>query len=225
MKYADQRKMLTDSPKLKSNKSPKARKDKTTRWYSDSQKLEAVKLWLLTGNLVHTAAALNLSFTTVRNWRYSDWWEDLVTELKSQEQIELSNKLKRISQKSLDELEDRLANGDWVLDRKTGKLVRKPASLRDTTQTFNSLHDRTQRLETKPKDENKQVLDRLSALAAQFEQIANKRQPIKVTDVIYAIHDERKEGLQEGIELGEETQTPPSQGQSSPEQREITVGA
>lgn len=184
--------MLTDSVKLKPVKSPKKRVNTTTRWYSDSQKLEAVKLWLLTGNLSHTAAALNLPQPTIRNWRYSDWWRDLVEELKAEENIQLNNRLKGIAEKSMVVLADRLEHGDWILNKATGELQRKPVSLRDTTQAFNSLHDRRQRLLEGPKDreDNKQVVDRLAALAAKFEEIASKKQPIQVTDVIIGTIDE-----------------------------------
>jgi transposase-like protein len=204
---------LTDFPQK-----PKEKK-KVTKFYPDSVKLEAVKLWLLTGNLIHTAAALNISHNTVRDWRYTKWWADLVEELKAEEHIVLSQKLKKIAERSLEQMEDRLKDGDWVLNKMTGELQRKPVSLRDTTQAFNSVHDRVARLEKSPREEqnNKQVVDRLQALAAKFEEIAGKRQPIQVTDVIYAIHDERKEGLQERAGLGKEEEAEPGEGSSSEE--------
>lgn len=195
---------LTDYP----TKPPKKLKGKL---YPDHRKLEAVKLWLLTGNLVHTAAALSIPHPTLRQWRYSDWWRELVEELKSEENIQLNNRLKKIAEKSMEVVEDRLENGDWIIDKKTGKAVRKPVNLRDTTLTFNSLHDRRQRLLDKPveRSDNKQVIDRLQALAAKFEEIAAKKNPIQVTDVIYALHDERKEGLQEGASVGTQEEAQP----------------
>jgi len=182
---------LTDFP-------TKPKPKKKGKLYPDSKKLEAVKLWMLTGNLMHTAAALNLPFPTVRQWRYSEWWKELVEELKTEENIQLNTRLRLIAEKSLAVLEDRLENGDWVLDRSSGKMIRKQVNLRDTTLAFNSLHDRRRRLLDEPeKTENKQVMDRLQALASKFEEIANKKQPIQVTDVIFgetnAVHDQRKD--------------------------------
>lgn len=166
---------------------PTVPKKKRGKLYSDAKKLEAMKLWLLTGNLMHTAAALNLPFTTVRSWRYSDWWTRGIEDLKTEDQIQLSNRLKTIAEKSLAQMEDRIEKGDWVLDRVSGEMKRKPVSLRDTTQAFNAVHDRKMRLDESPKDEqnNKQVMDRLAALASKFEEIANKKNPIQVTDVIF----------------------------------------
>lgn len=195
--------------------------------YPDSKKLEAVKLWLLTGNLTHTSAALNIPFTTIRDWRYTEWWNSLVQELRAEENIQLSQRLKTIAEKSLLQMEDRLDKGDYILDKQTGQLVRKPVSLRDVVQAYNSVHDRKGRLDDKPKEEadNKQVMDRLASLAAKFEEIALKKQPIQVTDVIYAIHDQREKGLQEGASLGTLEETEPSEGSGSEEYSEETSGA
>lgn len=213
--------MLTDSPKVKNYRLKKRDLKDTRKWYSDSQKLEAVKLWLVCGNLSHTAAALNLPLPTIRNWRYSEWWKELVEELKAEENIQLNNRLRAIAEKSMTVLEDRLENGDWILDRSTNSLIRKPVNLRDSTLAFNSLHDRrTKLLEKKEeKQDNKAVIDRLAALASKFEEIANKRQPLQVTDVQFvettdAIHDQREERLSEGTLLGKEEQAQQSKGQS-----------
>ena len=181
---------------MKRNLTDKVYKTKPKRQgklYTDSQKLEAVKLWLLTGNLMHTAAALNIPFPTVRSWRYAEWWTKISDELRTEDQIQLSNKLKGIAEKSLEIMADRLQNGDYIFNRFTGEMERKPVSLRDTTQAFNSIQDRKMKLDERPKDqvENKQVMDRLSALAQKFEEIANKRQPIQVTDVMFVENDEK----------------------------------
>lgn len=175
---------------------------------------------------MHTAAALNIPFPTVRSWRYAEWWTKISDELRTEDQIQLSNKLKGIAEKSLEIMADRLQNGDYIFNRFTGEMERKPVSLRDTTQAFNSIQDRKMKLDERPKDqvENKQVMDRLSALAQKFEEIANKRQPIQVTDVLFvenqnALHDEREEGLQERIELGAQEETQSSEGPRSEELR------
>lgn len=200
---------LTDFKRPK----PPKRKGKL---YPDSAKLEAVKLWLLTGNLRHTSAALNIPYITLQSWRYSEWWKELVEDLKTEENIQLTQKLRKIAEKSLEVLEDRLQNGDYVLDKQTGKLVRKPVNLRDTTLAYNSLHDRRQKLLEKKEDkqENKQVMDRLSALAQKFEEIANRKQPIQVTDVMFV---EKSEEVLEvsGDETPDGIQSEEPQGQEA----------
>jgi len=154
--------------------------------YPESTKLEAVKLWMVIGNLRQVAAAMDLNFTTVRTWRYSEWWENMVQEIRSEDHIKLSNKLKKVAQKAIEVMGDRLENGDYIYDQKTGSIIRKEVNLRDATLAFNSIHDRELKLEAKPQDEAQQkaIVDRLAALASKFEEIANKR-VVQVTDVIY----------------------------------------
>ena len=52
--------------------------------YTQNQKLEAVKLWILSGNLTATAVALKIPYDTLKQWRYSDWWGNLATEIKAE---------------------------------------------------------------------------------------------------------------------------------------------
>lgn len=215
--------MLTDSSHKNLKRNKKRLPTQKNHWYSDSQKLEAVKCWLITGNLTQTAAALGIGLPTIRIWRYSQWWEDLVKEIKSENSIVLTNKLRKIADKALTVTEDRLENGDWVLNQKTGEMVRRQVPLRDAARVANDLLTKVEKLDKKPQEavQNEKIQDTLSRLAAKFEEFANKRQVLQVTDVMFveenknSIHDERETGLQEGSELGEDEET----NQSIPESK------
>ena len=168
----------------------------TRRWYSDSQKLEAVKCWLICGSITQTAAALNIPLPTLKEWRYSRWWQEIATDLRSEDNMQLTARLKKIAAKSLDLVEDRLENGDWVLNQKTGKLMQKPVNLRDLGVISNSTIQNIGKLEDKPQQEqdNKKVVDQLTLLAKKFEEFSKAKRPVQVTDVIFvendnAIHD------------------------------------
>ena len=178
--------MLSD--KKKERPSPKARSiAKKGYAYSDSQKLEAVKLWLVTGNLVTTAAALNIPTVTVKSWRYSDWWDELVKDIKAENSIVLSNRLKHIVDKSHDLLMDRLEKGDYIYDQKKGELIRKPLVARDINIIAKDSLDRHLLLEKKPMQEevNIKIQERLAQLGEAFEKLAKNKRPIEVIDVIY----------------------------------------
>lgn len=177
--------MLSD--KLKTRKSPRVRRNQKLprKWYSDIEKIELVKLWLITGNLASSAAALNIGLPTAKLWRYSKWWEEIVQEIRSEKTIQLSNKLKNIAEKALDVALDRLENGDFIYDQKSGELRRKPVVLRDAVQTATGLLDRHVDLDSKPQQEHaqQQVQDRLLALADAFTKMAQKTHKIDVIDV------------------------------------------
>ena len=178
--------MLSDA--RKDAKSPKRRKKSDIKaWYSDSQKMEAVKLWLVTGNLHATAATLDIPLPTVRSWRYSQWWADIAADIQAEGRIQLSNKLATVAEKSMAVVLDRLENGDFVLNQKTGEMIRKPVVMRDAAVVLSNTLDRSAKLAQRPVEEdNKNIIDRLDKLKEEFERFAtlNKKR-VEVTDVVF----------------------------------------
>ena len=93
--------MLSDSP-LKITSSDTG----LTKQYTDNEKIECIKLWMVTGNFTQTAAALSISIETVRKWKNTQWWADLVKEFKLESKLKLSDKLRSIAHKALAQVED-----------------------------------------------------------------------------------------------------------------------
>ena len=121
--------MLTDNKYTLENTASPARRSvhaPTNKRWSDTQKIEAVTTWLMLGNLRATSRVLEIPEVTLLSWKKSEWWQEVVREITTQENLTLSNKLKKIVDKSLDIVTDRMENGDFIYDQKTGKLVRKP---------------------------------------------------------------------------------------------------
>ena len=202
--------MLTDSERLKTKVKKKRDISAKGKSWGDSQKLEAVKCWLITGNLQATAAALNIPHVTLKSWRYSQWWADTVADLRTENNLQLTHRLKKIAAKSLDLVEDRLENGDWVLNNKTGKLMQKPVGIRDLGVITNTTLTHIDKIEGVPQREadTKKAIDQLHLLAQKFEEFSKKKAPVQVTDVIFvendnAVYDERETKLQERESMGE----------------------
>jgi hypothetical protein len=199
--------------------SPKTREG----WhYPDSTKQDALKLWLVTGNLRQVSNSMNIPFETLRTWRYSKWWAELASEIKTEGHLALSAKMMKIADKALEETMDRLENGDPVVIQKTGEMVQKPIAARDALLIATSLQDRALKLQNSPQEEAAQlaVHDRLAQLADAFSKMAGKTKRVEVLDVTYkevpdAIHDQREAGLQEGGELGEDQEALPPEGPDS----------
>jgi hypothetical protein len=157
------------------------------RSWSDSQKLEAITTYLSLGNLSLTSRVLKIPEMTLREWKQKDWWKEMEIDLKSQENIQLSARLKRIIESTLAATEDRLANGDFIYDNKSGQMVRKPVSMKDAHKVAMDMMNRRDVLDNqRPQSVSvEQIDDKLSKLAEKFEQIANGTKPIiEVTDVI-----------------------------------------
>lgn len=165
---------------------PDRRDVKTTRsravgaegkWWSDSQKLETVKTWLLTGNLAMTAVMLHIPDDTVRRWSKTTWWAQIVDDLHQEDQLLLSARLKKIVDKSFDVIEDRLDKGDFVYDQKTGQMRRKLVNMRDAHKVAIDLVDKREKLLSGhgPRASEEQVADKLLKLAEKFAELAGAK--------------------------------------------------
>lgn len=183
---------LSDNPVAKQRK-PKDRSitAKTNKSWSDKQKVEAVQHYLLVGNLALTARVMGIPEITIRQWKTTEWWKNVVEDLKLQENMQLSARLKNLVEASLVAVTDRLENGDFMYDQKTGQMIRKPVNIRDAHKVATDLMEKRTMLDkaVAPAQEQTQDVDRLEQLAEKFASFVLKKteqQPIvvEVTDVI-----------------------------------------
>jgi transposase-like protein len=163
------------------------------RW-SDKQKVEAATTYLAIGNLAQTARILGIPEITLRVWKATNWWNELIEELKSQERMELSRRLKNIVDAAHTVVENRLVNGDPIIHPKTGDVMFKPVNMRDAHRVAVDLQNQREAVEklNKPVEEvevNQGKLEQLAEKFAEFAtkaivQIKDKQRTIDVVDVI-----------------------------------------
>lgn len=199
---------LSDNPDIKKLKSRPRRpiSAKGKNW-SDGQKLEAVQTYLMLGSVRTTAAVLNIPEITVKVWRTKSWWKDLEAELKLQDKLQLGTRLKKIAERSLEVVEDRLQNGNYIFDQKTGELVRVPVNLKDAHKVGVDSMNQREILERGQADNlnEGQIDNKLAELATKFAAMVNKKiddkRTVEMADVVEdndAVHDQWEEGLQKG---------------------------
>jgi hypothetical protein len=166
--------MISDSNSLSKRRLTRRSNDAEGKWWSDSQKLETVKTYLMTGNIAMTARILKIPDDTVRRWVKTTWWAEIVDELRSQDELVLSARLQKIVHKSLDVVEDRLEKGDYVYDQKSGKMRRKPMSGRDAHKIMMDSHSKRDLVldRAAPQVSDEQVADKLLKLAERFAELA-----------------------------------------------------
>lgn len=146
------------------------------RW-SEKQRMEAVNSYLLLGNLALTSRILNIPEITLRVWKAQTWWKDAVLEIKSSEKMQLSSRIRKLVDGALAVVEDRLTNGDFQYDQKTGVVVRKPVNMKDAHKVAIDMSDKHEALERseRPEQTEEHVEDKLLALAAKFADMATKK--------------------------------------------------
>lgn len=180
--------------------------------WSDSQKLEAVQTYLMLGSVRMTSAALKIPVITIQVWRASTWWKDLESELKIQDELQLSTRLKKIAERSFAAVEDRLEHGNFVFDQKTGSIRRIPVPLKDAHKVAMETIQQQDLIASKhvEKANDGQILDKLEQLANKFaemasdkfKQITDDSRTVEMAEVIeendHSVHDQWEEGLQEG---------------------------
>lgn len=175
--------------------------------WSEAKKIEAVTTWITTGSAAETARMLGLPYRTLEKWRSMPWWDEMVTKIRSENDSELDAKTTKVIEKALSSILDRIENGEYVYDQKTGKTKLMPAKLRDLNTAFNTILDKRQLLRNKPTKivEQHSTALQLQNLADSFAKFVNKKVDelpdvhyiegdtvIQQEDGTYAIHEERK---------------------------------
>ena len=200
--------LLSDNPRAAARKSPKARPKNAVgnKFYSDRQKLEAVTTYLmLGGNIKLTAKTLSIPADTLYIWAKTEWWNSLVNDVRKEDKLQLSSRLKKIIETSWNAVGDRLEKGDWILNNKTGEVIRKPVSIRDAARVAVDASTLRDKLNTGDNfsTQSDAIEDKLAKLAKAFSDlskgITNNQ---AVQDIAYiengdasAIHDKREERL------------------------------
>lgn len=133
-------------------------------------KLEAARLYVLTGSASATEKKLGLGGSTVLNWLDTDWFQEEVEKTKAEITSQHKAKLRTLIDSALDEAQDRLANGEQVLS-KNGNTVSVPVRARDCALIATMSIDRLRLLEGRP-TKITASLDALGDLAQAFAQAA-----------------------------------------------------
>ena len=173
------------------------------RW-SDKQKLEACTTYfMLGGNLALVARTLKIPYETLKQWKTSNWWKELETDIRKEERLQLSSKLKKVIDKSWDVLSDRLENGDHVYNQKTGELIRKPMAGRDVGTVAKAATELREKLDLEEAHTvaAEHITDKLNKLAEAFSNLSKGiKTPVLAEDIAFveqvnALPTERPEGL------------------------------
>lgn len=138
--------------------------------WSEKKRYEAVCLWVSGMSLREVSLQANVPYETIAKWRASTWWNDIVKDLQSEDKQVTDAKLTKILDKTLDTIMDRLENGEFIYDQKTGKVKRTPVKIRDATVAMNTVLDKRQLIRKEPTKivEQSNTAQQLQNLAEQF---------------------------------------------------------
>lgn len=181
--------------------------------WPEKKRMEALTTFLATGSQAHTSAITGIPEQTIRTWRKQEWWADRIKEIKEGDNLQLDAKLTKVMDKALDAVMDRLENGEYMYDPRTGDIKRVHAKLRDVQKVAGDMIDKKTLLAKiqKGKEEQKQNItaDHLVLLAREFAKFATGKEHKDVDDVKTVIEGEHEEVFES---LGMEVSTGEAKG-------------
>lgn len=158
-------------------------------WWDNKKRLEVVTTYLTCGDGKLTSAMTGVPYDTIRTWKKQPWWKEYIDELSTDNTAQLDNKLQKIMDKALDQVMDRLENGEFMYDPRTGQVKRIPAKLRDTGKILNDVIDKRQLIKKQElmKENQKQqavTTDHLIQLAKAFAEFSSGKKESEVPKTI-----------------------------------------
>ena len=153
------------------------RKRKTNRpqsEWTDQTKVQVVTQYLALGKAPLVEALTGVPRQTIRLWKTKPWWGELVRQIQAEDNQETDAKLTKIIDRSLDIINDRLENGELILNSKTGQAVRLPVKLRDVSVVTRDLFQQRDKIRNAPAEREREEAqaDRLLKLAETFAEFA-----------------------------------------------------
>jgi hypothetical protein len=129
------------------------------------------------GNMVETAVVTSIPLPTLKLWKTTDWWKEYSLQLQAEDVQQMDSNLKRVVDKALKAVEDRLDLGDAQFDQKTGSIVRIPVKAQVALKISTELMTKQQKLREDPVREEveKTIDDRLLKLSEEFAKFAGKK--------------------------------------------------
>jgi hypothetical protein len=168
------------------------------------KRIEVVTKTLALGNMRLVAELTGVSYAIIRQWKQQPWWQELVDEIRASRNSALDTKLSKLVDKSLETVADRLEYGNVYMDKK-GELQRKPLSALEANKIAvdmlnqETLVQKRQQAET-GNQQTASMADMIANLAKEFAKFNTNRTVVQVNkDVVDAVYDERKTGLQEAV--------------------------
>jgi hypothetical protein len=162
----------------------------------ETKKIEVASVLVVTGSFKKTAELTKLTEGTIRGWNNQEWFQNLMAKIRKENDQIIDAKSSKIIHGALEQIEDRLENGDHVV-LKTGEVIRKPVSIRDLALVSAITIDKRQLLRGLPtsRTENMSSETQLARLAENFKSLAEKGKPQKevvvVEDVEYTEVNEK----------------------------------
>ena len=109
--------------------------------YTDEDRQRVALEFLITGNMKRVAENTGIPRTTILGWKKTEWWDELVVNLRHEKGEELDANLTKLIDSAFEQAQDRVDNGDYRVN-KNGDLIRVPMGGRDLVIAGATVYDK-----------------------------------------------------------------------------------
>lgn len=121
---------------------PKYRANPT--YFSQDRKIEAATLYCVYGDVDEVSKLTDIPPNYLRSWKQEPWWIEIQKQVYVEQNEGLAARISNTLDVTLEHLKDRLQDGDYFYDRKTGETRRSPVNTKTLAVLFDTLsHHRT----------------------------------------------------------------------------------
>lgn len=176
--------------------------------YSEKEKLNAVCVFAVAGNSRRVAELTKIPEATIRAWKSTEWWADAMSRIITEQDEELNSKLTKLVDKAVDEVNDRLENGNYVYNPKLDKLVRKPVDAKELAIVTAISIDKRQLLRGQPTSRTETISqdERLKKLSDQFKRFAQAKEVTQDAIIVGEIEEDNLQEHSDGDATWEESE-------------------
>lgn len=175
-------------------------KNKRHGWYSDAKKMQAACAFAVTGNSRRVSELVKVPEGTIRAWKTTEWWNELQSRIRVEQNEEFDTKITKLLDKAVEQINDRLQDGDYVYNARADKLIRKPVGARDLSHITAQMVDKRQLLRGEPTSRTAKASenDKLVRLAEEFKRFATAKEVVSIAETI-----EEELGEEHAVEEGQ----------------------
>lgn len=101
------------------------------KWYSEEDRIKVATVYAVVGNASRTEEITGIPSYVVRKWKQQEWWPQIIDRIRQEKDDELDTKLTKIVDKAVEEINDRVEQGDHFYNAVTGEIIRKPMDGRE----------------------------------------------------------------------------------------------
>mgnify|MGYP003393443050 FL=1 len=102
-------------------------------------KTDAAALYCVYGDTKEVARITGLDEKLIKQWKTEPWWFEVQKQVFVEQNEKLASQLSATLTKTIEDINDRLENGDYTYNPKTGEVTRKPVEAKVVISIFDSL--------------------------------------------------------------------------------------